>query len=259
MKKIQVYLRHCYYSKIQELPDRIRPSWFNKIKVFENFKNTINSDIADYTIIYDQHYGKIENTFLSEEKNVRIIDSGNENGSFLETLEIIKNDQLSDDTIVYLLEDDYLHKPGWCEILLEGFTIPTSYVTLYDFDFFYNSEYFCRLFLTKNLHWRAVPSTTNTFASRYKTLMEDYELHRHFSLNYCGIEDGEIEKSYQFSKDYEKFWVLNKKEKPIISPIPGYSTHCDANHLTPHIDWKQIIDQTYTPKTKTKTLNHLYY
>ena len=40
-KPIEVFIRHCYYSKLQELPDRTRPSWFNKIKVFENFKNTL--------------------------------------------------------------------------------------------------------------------------------------------------------------------------------------------------------------------------
>jgi hypothetical protein len=44
-KPIEVFIRHCYYSKIQELPDRTRPSWFNKIKVFENFKNTLNPDL----------------------------------------------------------------------------------------------------------------------------------------------------------------------------------------------------------------------
>ena len=40
-KPIEVFYRHCYYSKLQELPDRTRPEWFNKIKVFENFKNKI--------------------------------------------------------------------------------------------------------------------------------------------------------------------------------------------------------------------------
>ena len=47
-----------------------------------------------------------------------------------ETLMMIKS--------FYFLEDDYLHRPGWCDVLLEGFTVNNaSYVTLYDFDFFY--------------------------------------------------------------------------------------------------------------------------
>ena len=85
-KPIEVFIRHCYYSKIQELPDRVRPSWFNKIKVFENFKNTLNPDLINYTIVYDEFYGSIDKTFLAKEKNVEIIKCGNECDSFLKTL-----------------------------------------------------------------------------------------------------------------------------------------------------------------------------
>jgi hypothetical protein len=110
-KPIEVFIRHCYYSKIQELPDRIRPSWFNKIKVFENFKNTLNPDLINYTIVYDEFYGSIDKTFLSQEKNVEVIKCGSETDSFLQTLDIIQSRNFDDDTIVYLLEDDYLHRP----------------------------------------------------------------------------------------------------------------------------------------------------
>ena len=66
--KIEVFLRHCFYSKIQEQPSRERPYWWNKEKVFENFKRTYNPQTTNYTVIYDEHYGKIEDTFLKEEK-----------------------------------------------------------------------------------------------------------------------------------------------------------------------------------------------
>jgi len=78
MKKIEVFLRHCYYSKIQEQPNKERPDWWNKEKVFENFKNTLNAETTNYTIIYDEHYGRIEDTFLSSEENVHIINAGGE-------------------------------------------------------------------------------------------------------------------------------------------------------------------------------------
>jgi hypothetical protein len=97
-KPIEVFIRHCYYSKIQELPDRIRPSWFNKIKVFENFKNTLNPDLINYTIVYDEFYGSIDKTFLSQEKNVEIIKCGSETDSFLQTLDIIQSRNFDDDT-----------------------------------------------------------------------------------------------------------------------------------------------------------------
>ena len=114
-KPIEVFIRHCYYSKLQELPDRTRPQWFNKIKVFENFKNTLNPNLVNYTIVYDEFYGSIDKTFLAKEKNVKIIKCGSECDSFLKTLDIIQSKNFDDDQIVYLLEDDYLHKESLIE------------------------------------------------------------------------------------------------------------------------------------------------
>ena len=238
-KPIQVFLRQCYYSKLQEHPDRKRPSWFNKYKAFQNFKNTIDLKLADYHIIYDECYGKINDTFLKEEKNVKIINVGNECDSFVETLNFIKSKNYSADTIIYFLEDDYVHRSKWCEILLEGFTLNPSYVTLYDFDYFLNDSSFYKLLTTKSTHWRAVPATTNTFACKFSTLLEDYEVHKEYSSNKAiKVIDG-----FHFSKDYDKFWKLSQDYgKYLISCLPGYSTHCDNNHLSPFIDWNEIIN-----------------
>ena len=252
MKKlIEVFIRHCYYSKIQELPDRIRPSWFNKIKVFENFKNTLNPDLINYTIVYDEFYGSIDKTFLAKEKNVEIIKCGSETDSFLQTLDIIQSRNFDDDTIVYLLEDDYLHRPGWSEVMLEGFDIKSHYLTLYDFDFFIAKGYLCEIFTTPSSHWRAVPATTNTFACRYKTLIEDLEIHQKHSIN--GVKE---EEGFHFSKDYDKFWELQKQERYLISPMPGWSTHCDENHISPIIDWKKVVNETYVKEQKPISLSY---
>lgn len=244
-KPIEVFIRHCYYSKIQELPDRIRPSWFNKIKVFENFKNTLNPDLINYTIVYDEFYGSIDKTFLAKEKNVEIIKCGNECDSFLTTLDIIQSKNLSDDTIVYLLEDDYLHRPGWSEVMLEGFEINSHYLTLYDFDFFIAKGWLCEIFTTPSSHWRAVPATTNTFACKYKTLIEDLEIQKEYSI--YGIREMD---EYSYSRDYNKFWELQKQERYLISPMPGWSTHCDENHISPIIDWKKVVNETYVKEQK---------
>ncbi len=250
-KPIEVFIRHCYYSKIQELPDRIRPSWFNKIKVFENFKNTLNPDLINYTIVYDEFYGSIDKTFLAKEKNVEIIKCGNECDSFLKTLEIIQSKNLSDDTIVYLLEDDYLHRPGWSEVMLEGFEINSHYLTLYDFDFFIAKGWLCEIFTTPSSHWRAVPATTNTFACKYKTLIEDLEIQKEYSI--YGIREMD---EYSYSRDYNKFWELQKQERYLISPMPGWSTHCDENHISPIIDWKKVVNETYVKEQKPISLSY---
>ena len=248
-KPIEVFIRHCYYSKLQELPDRTRPKWFNKIKVFENFKKTLNSKLVNYTIVYDEFYGSIDKTFLANERNVEIINCGSECDSFLLTLDIIQSRNFDDDTIIYFLEDDYIHRPGWCDIMLEGFTINPHYLTLYDFDFFIESGYLCEIFATPSSHWRAVPATTNTFACRYKTLLEDIEIHRKYSINAIKEEEG-----FHFSKDYDKFWELQEQKKYLISPMPGWSTHCDANHISPVIDWEKIMNDTYVIQEKKKVI-----
>ena len=250
-KPIEVFIRHCYYSKIQELPDRIRPSWFNKIKVFENFKNTLNPDLINYTIVYDEFYGSIDKTFLAKEKNVEIIKCGNECDSFLKTLEIIQSRNFEDEQIIYLLEDDYLHRPGWSEVMLEGFEIDSHYLTLYDFDFFIAKGWLCEIFTTPSSHWRAVPATTNTFACKYKTLIEDIEIQKEYSI--YGIREMD---EYSYSRDYNKFWELQKQERYLISPMPGWSTHCDENHISPIIDWKKVVNETYIKEQKSISLSY---
>ena len=111
-KPIEVFYRHCYYSKLQELPDRTRPEWFNKIKVFENFKNTLDPDLVNYTIVYDEFYGSIDKTHLAQEKNVEVVNHGSECESFLSTLDLVQSRNFDDDQIIYFLEDDYLHQIG---------------------------------------------------------------------------------------------------------------------------------------------------
>ena len=250
-KPIEVFIRHCYYSKLGELPDRVRPFWYNKTQVFENFKNTLNPDLINYTIVYDEFYGSIDKTFLAKEKNVEIIKCGNECDSFLKTLEIIQSKNLSDDTIVYLLEDDYLHRPGWCEVMLEGFEINSHYLTLYDFDFFIAKGWLCEIFTTPSSHWRAVPATTNTFACKYKTLIEDMEIQKEYSI--YGIREMD---EYSYSRDYNKFWELQKQERYLISPMPGWSTHCDENHISPIINWKKVVNETYVKEQKPISLSY---
>jgi hypothetical protein len=253
MKKIEIFLRHCYYSKLQELSDRTRPKWFNKIKVFENFKKTINPKLVNYTIVYDEFYGSIDKTFLANEKNVEVIKCGSESDSFLSTLKLIQSRNFDDDTIIYFLEDDYLHRPDWCNILLEGFTIGSHYVTLYDFDFFIAKGFLSEIFTTRSSHWRAVPATTNTFACRYKTLLEDIELHKKYSIDAIKEEEG-----FHFSKDYDKFWELQQQQRYLISPMPGWSTHCDANHISPVIDWEKIIKGTYIQQEQKEEFKLIY-
>ena len=231
--KIEVFLRQCFLSPNASLPNRHRPKWFDKVEIFRNLKSTIDPKVANLNIVYDEHFGPIGDTFLKDEENVEIINCGNEAGSFLATLDIIESRNYDDDTIIYFLEDDYLHKEGWCDVLLEAFSIPIQYVSLYDhLDKYIDAGYnglVSRIFVTKTCHWRTTPSTCNTYASRMGQLREDMWYHRHFS---AAAPDG-------VSMDHAKFTALGDRRKLLITSIPGYSTHVD--HLqSPTVDWEFV-------------------
>lgn len=232
MRKIEVFIRHCYHSDLK-ISSQNRPNWWDKEAVFKNFKRTLNPEIANYTVIFDEFHGSICDTFLRSEKNVHVISCGKESDSFCKTLEYVLSKKLHEETIVYFLEDDYVHRPGWSEILLDGFTLPVDYVTLYDHGDKYQEVY--KDFMTKVLkgrlsHWMPTPSTTNTFATKMCTLHEDRDVHMFYSTD------------YEPSFDHGKFIELHgKKRRNLISCIPGYSTHCHKEFLSPCIDWSKYI------------------
>lgn len=230
--KIEVFLRQCFYSPNTALPNRKRPEWFDKVKVFENLKRTINPKLANLNIIYDEHFGPLEETFLSKENNVQVINCGNEAGSFLRTLEIVESSNYDDETIIYFLEDDYLHRENWCEILIEAFSLPIQYVSLYDHLDKYRDypDLVSKIFHTESVHWRTVPSTCNTYAGKLRQLKEDMGIHKHYS---AASPDG-------ISMDHSKFVHLGNVGRTLVTSIPGYSTHCD--HLqSPTINWEEYL------------------
>jgi hypothetical protein len=231
MKQIEVFLRHCYHTNVGGSAIN-RPDWWDKEKVFENFKRTLNSQTTNYTVIYDKHYGERSETFLKNEENVYEIDCGKESLSFCATLKYILSQDFDEDTIIYFLEDDYVHRPDWDKVLIDGFNLPVSYITLYDHLDKYQEMY--KDFMTKVLHtelshWMPTPSTTNTFAVKFKTLQEDYLIHQKYSTG------------YEPSFDHGKFIELNQKGRNLISSIPGYSTHCHKDFLAPCIDWSTYL------------------
>lgn len=228
--KIEVFLRHCYYSNLN-YSTKNRPDWWDKEKVFQNFKNTINPETTNYTIIYDEHYGKQQDTFLKDEEVVTI-NCGKESESFCKTLDHILTQNFNDDTIIYFLEDDYVHRPEWDKVLVDGFTLPVDYVTLYDHGDKYQEMYkdfMSKVLITKYSHWMPTPSTTNTFAVKFKTLKEDYEIQKKWSTD------------YEPSADHAKFIELNQRGRNLISSIPGYSTHAHKEFLSPCIDWSTYL------------------
>ena len=229
---IKLFQRHCNFSSNSN--HKIRPEWFNREKIFDSLISTLDERV-EYTAFHDSGNGEIENHFLKN-KNVNKISmkGGNDAQSFLNLLNYVVEQKYNDEDIIYFLEDDYLHKPGWINILLEGFEyIGADYYTLYD----HPDKYFLpiyndlqsKIIVTPSVHWRTTPSTTNTYACKFKTLKQHFDIH----VQYCDL----VEK---WTKDHDKFTHLWKIGSNLISCVPGYSTHIETNMLSPIVDWSKI-------------------
>ena len=229
---IRVFQRHCNFSSNSH--NKPRPDWFDRENIFDSFMLTLDERV-DYTAFHDSGNGEIEDHFLNN-KDVNKISQrgGNDSQSFLNVLNHIIKQDYNDEDIIYLLEDDYLHKPGWVDILIEGFEyIGADYYTLYDHpDKYYLPIYESlqsKIIATPSAHWRTTPSTTNTYACKFKTLKEHFDIH----IQYCDLVD-------KWVKDHDKFTHLWNIGSNLISCIPGYSSHVEGNMLSPTIDWSQI-------------------
>lgn len=224
---IEVFVRHCNYSDVSA--HKKRPAGFSREACHRNLLDTIDPRVH-LTFFLDtakegDHFIKGQAIEIKE---------GTETGSFLRMLDYVEKLELHPDTIVYFLEDDYLHRAGWVDVLFEGFSLEADYVTLYD----HRDKYFAypklesKIFVTGRTHWRTTPSTTNTYAMRFGTLKRDISIHRRFSLG------------RKITADHDKFSFLRRRGAMLISPIPGWATHAEPEYTSPCIDWETLFKES---------------
>lgn len=229
---IRIFQRHCNFST--QSAHKPRPDWFDRENIFDSFILTLDERV-EYTAFHDSGNGSIEEHFLNN-KNVNKVSmlGGNDAQSFLNVLNYVIEQKYDDNDIIYFLEDDYLHREGWVDIMLEGFEyIGADYYTLYDHpDKYYLPMYEnlqSKIIATPSIHWRTSPSTTNTYACKFGTLKKHLDIH----VKSCDL----VEK---WTKDHTKFTELWEIGSNLISCIPGYSTHVEGNMLSPTIKWNII-------------------
>lgn len=173
--------------------------------------------------------------------NLKLIEvnNGNGSGTFRDALNLAIEEN-EDDGFVYLLEDDFLHKPNSKHYLIECLSKYNAYVTLYDHPdkyinkneggnpFIEDGGEFTRLIKTQSTHWKITNSTVMSFAARVSRLKEDYDLLLKYS-------------SEKITDSFRLFLELSQtKGIVVLSSIPGYSTHCESSWLTPLTDWSKI-------------------
>jgi hypothetical protein len=228
--KIEVFSRHCIASDASA--HKKRPAFFSHEICYQNLIKTIDRTKANLTLILDAAKGSKQDHYLANEPCIEI-QEGTEAKAFLRLLEHVAKLDLHPGTILYFVEDDYFHKPGWVDVLKEGFQVPEAdYVTLYDHNDKYSPLYKgmkSKIFTTPHCHWRTVPSTTQTFACRFQTLLEDLFFHKKYSQN------------RKISADHAKFLRLKRRGRVLISSMPGWCTHAEPEFASPCVDWETVL------------------
>jgi len=160
----------------------------------------------------------------------------------------------SDNTWVYLCEDDYLHQPDaflWMADLIENRDdyigqrpmlrlrrgvnrlkrVPIVIHTP-DYPDRYLQKYmrYSLIFTGKYCHWRQVTSTTFTFMAEAQFFKRNYLLLLRSSE---GARD-----RYMSKKIFGDRWFGSKAL--CLSPIPGLATHMHEEVMTPLVDWQVI-------------------
>lgn len=165
---------------------------------------------------------------------IEIVSVGHGAGTFNLALDMALG--FDDETIVYFVENDYLHKPGSDKVLVEGLQIGYNYVALYDHPdkymnganpFVEDGGEVTRVMLSESCHWKITNSTTMTFAAQVKTLKEDESILREYTKG-------------SYPRDFEMFLALREKQHGLITSIPGYSTHGETAWLSPLTDWSAL-------------------
>jgi len=229
MKKIKVFLRQ--WNGATSRKQHVRPDWFSYEKCYRSIKDSKDIDI---TILLDGTQEKHHFGFDNSDSVIEFT-GGSDFKSFEFCLKTMEAANLKDDDIVYIVEDDYLHKEGWSDILLEAYdSFDVDYVTLYD----HKDKYFLpmyeelqsKILCTENSHWRTTPSTCNTYSGRWAT----FKKHMHIHKKYCITENA------VGAYDHSKFVELWQSGSNLISSIPGFTTHCEQQFLSPITNWSKI-------------------
>jgi len=172
---------------------------------------------------------------------------GNGARSFMYGLKLVAD--LKEDRPVYMVEDDYIHRPGGTEAILDGLAL-ADYVTLFDArDKYVNAGEVdgtgcpgnplisaggevCRVLLGPRCHYKTTNSTCMTCAGWSSTFRADWDVFQRYN-------------SGAFPRDFEMWCdLIQNHSRTLVCPIPGFATHGEVQHLAPFTDWEAeaVID-----------------
>jgi len=242
-RKLHIFYRHVHIKaeKNSRDPNKRRPDWFSYEACFRNLLSTIRSDPlgerVKLTVMFDGKFEDFVADFVSGYQankelgiDLQFLEAGSDKNSALITLYYMFRSEIPDGDLVYMLENDYMHQPGWVSKVFELYAsgIAFDYVSLYD----HRDKYFLdmyetlqsRLFHTPTHHWRTAPSSCGSYISEILRFRSDYDIFQQ------GLPD------YYFFNA-----LINERKRVLLTPIPGLSTHCMEGYLSPAVDWQRFL------------------
>lgn len=258
-KKINIYLRAC--NSAQNKPNNGRPSWYSQDKCFYNLLKTINFNLARLVVVHDGDTANTLTEVLQDDYpyEIKNIDTKSYTGYSYEpncgsskslclTSEVIKNDNIPENELIYILEQDYLHLPGWCEEVLDLYNnlhkyahrdSNTLFTNLYhhpdkmifnnpnvnnEFSMYKNLE--SKIIATKYRYWRFLPSLTSSW------LMTKYLFDANYDLFNHGFSDNTASNEF-IKRGYQQ-----------ITPVETLSTHVQIPWLSFYVDWEKVSNNS---------------
>lgn len=248
---LHIVYRHIHQKNesAHSNPGKLRPDWFSWEACFRNLLLTVRSDRLAHRvkilIIFDGAPEDFYNDFIAgyhanKELNLdlQFVKGGSNGASFLIALDLLRKSSIPDTDLIYLLENDYIHQPGWVSKLFELYDSQhqVDIVSLYDhrdkYDFEMYSSLVAKLVYTPTHHWRTAPSTCGSFIVDKAELLKDYD-----------VWTSDLPDFYLFPK------MIVERGRVLLTPIPGLATHCMAQFLSPAVDW-QLLSLEASAKTE---------
>jgi hypothetical protein len=253
-RNIHIYYLHYDVSKHESRsrdPGKQRPNWFTYELVLKSFLLSLNTEEKflgkiNLTIWYDgdpldSYAIDLRNliTSIVVSSNTKISfkagawGSGSESARALHLYVLNNEPGASDEDLVYFLENDYLHKPGWLAAVQSAIdsNLNFDYLSLYDHADNYtlpiHQRFKNEMFFSKNYLWRTCFSTCYSKICSFSVFREDIAI----LFNY---------------DDFICFVMLNLKGRRLFVATPGLSTHAMFGLESPGTDWDVIANQWRT-------------
>lgn len=223
--------------------NKYKPSFvYDKKAMFLHFMNIFKEE--DVYIFADNVNDELYDFLMTNCMNAKLYKTALGNSkSFMFILDYAINN-FNDDDQIYFAEDDYIYKKIAPKIISEGLSIadyssgydhPDKYISYSEGGpnpFIEKGGELTRVMMTNSSHWKLTNSCCMTFASKVRTLKEDYEIFKNECL---GKDPG----------DFGIFCSLYKKNRTLVSCIPAVSTHGEVQWLSKFVDWYKEFTESF--------------